>query len=57
MYIYKINIIYKKGYANISLDDALKNPGKWGIDEIFELDGGSKMKKKYNTEVFGKIYM
>lgn len=45
------------GYVNIDLEEALKNPSKWGLNKIYELDGGTKMRKKYNTEKFGEIYM
>jgi hypothetical protein len=35
------------GYCNVPLDNALKTPGKWAVNEIFPLDSSKEDHIKY----------
>ena len=45
------------GYANVALDKCFETPGKWAINQEFELLGDTKMKKEKNIKTFGYVYL
>lgn len=44
------------GYANVILEECFKNPGKWAINKVYELDGNAEQKKK-NIREYGSLYI
>lgn len=45
------------GYLNVQLTDVFKTPGKWSLNQIFQIEGDSKMRSAFKVDSFGEIYI